>query len=235
MEDKRIEELVRLAYQNWKASLLSPGGGHPDEEAMACFLEHKLSDEENNRIQEHILSCGPCAEALALQIELLDLPIEKVPQELIEKAKQLASAGGASELLEIFLKVKENALELIRSSGNVLVGQELIPLPVLRSRNLENFKDEIQILKEFPNAKVEVKIQSKGKDYFDVMVAAKERQSGKPVKDLRVTLMREATELESYVADSGKVTFEHVSLGRYNIELTSLEEKVAMVILDIKA
>jgi hypothetical protein len=82
MEDKRIEELVRLVHQNWKVALPSAGGVHPDEEAMASFLEQKLSEEENNRIQEHILSCGACAEALVLQIELLDLPLEKVPQGL---------------------------------------------------------------------------------------------------------------------------------------------------------
>jgi uncharacterized protein YjbK len=54
------------------------------------------------------------------------------------------------------------------------------------------------------------------------------------MKDLRVTLIKDDVELESYITDSGKVTFEHVLLGRYSVEISSVDNKIASVILDIK-
>jgi hypothetical protein len=50
-----------------------------------------------------------------------------------------------------------------------------------------------------------------------------------------VTLFKDATELESYLNDSGSVIFEHVLLGKYKIELSDLERNLASVILDLRA
>jgi hypothetical protein len=54
------------------------------------------------------------------------------------------------------------------------------------------------------------------------------------IKDLRVTLIRDDTELESYLSDSGKVVFEHVLLGKYMVEISNIENKLAMIEIDIK-
>jgi hypothetical protein len=65
-------------------------------------------------------------------------------------------------------------------------------------------------------------------------VLVKEKESQKVIKDLRVTLLREDLELESYLNDFGKVVFENVLLGKYTVEISTLESKLASVLLEIK-
>ena len=69
---------------------------------------------------------------------------------------------------------------------------------------------------------------------FNVAVLLKDPKTGLPMKDLRVSLKSNHTELESYVCQAGSVVFEHVFLGRYAIEITNLTAKLAAVIVEIK-
>ena len=119
-----------------------------------------------------------------------------------------------------------------------LVGQELVPAPVLRSRNIKDFKDEVTVLKDFQDMRVEVKIENRGsqegKEIFNVIIMAKQKETQKVIKDLRVTLLKDDLELESCLNDSGSVTFEHILLGRYVIELATIDKKIAAILIDIK-
>ena len=123
----------------------------------------------------------------------------------------------------------------MNTTGDILVGQEFVPAPVLRSRKAKDFKDEVTILKDFKDIRVEVKIENKVGEAFDLTVLVKEKESQKVIKDLRVTLLRGDLELESYLNDPGKVIFENVLLGKYTIEISTLESKLASVLLEIKA
>jgi hypothetical protein len=40
--------------------------------------------------------------------------------------------------------------------------------------------------------------------------------------------------MESSLSDSGKVIFEHVLLGKYTVEISTLDKKLAGILLDIK-
>ena len=233
MQD-RLEKLIKLIFRNYKAARLAVPQTHPDEQEMASFLEGRLTGAEDKRIKEHLLGCGHCAEAFVLQAGLKYKEEKKVPQELIDKVKNLVAGHEAIAPLEILLRLKEKFLELIQTNGDVVVGQELVPAPVLRSRSIKDFKDEINILKDFGDIRVEIKIESKPGGVFNLVVVAKEKQTLKLMKDLRVTLMRDDVELESYLSDAGKVVFEHVALGKYTIELSALKGKLASVLLDIK-
>jgi hypothetical protein len=115
-----------------------------------------------------------------------------------------------------------------------LVGQELVPAPVLRSRNIRDFKDEVTILKDFKDVRVEAKIENKLGSSFSLTVIVKEKPDLQVIKDLRITLFKGDMELESYHVDSGKVTFEHVACGSYTVAISSLTTTLASVLLDIK-
>lgn len=228
----KLEGLIKLAYKKWKQDRLQPQQAHPDEEAMACFLEHRLPQEESERIKEHLIACDACARAFAIQIRLEAAEDRIVPEELLARVKNLAAVQVFP--LEIFLKVKEKFLEILSTSGDVLVGQEFVPAPVLRSRQFKDFKDEVTILKDFQDVRVEIKIENKYGKAFNLAIMVKEKATQKIMKDLRVTLLKDDLELESYLNDSGRVTFEHVSLGKYTIEISGLQRNVASVLLDIK-
>jgi len=235
MQDK-TEDLIRLLYRKWSRSVLSEQDSHPDEEDLACFLDGRLSEDEEARIKAHILHCNACIEALTLSLQIEPPETVQLPEELASRIKELVAArSDSASALEIIVRLKEKALEVINTTGDVLVGQELIPAPVLRSRAIRDFKDEINILKDFQDIRVEAKIERRGNGIFGLTVVIKDKLSQKAIKDLRVTLIRDGLELESYVGDSGRVIFERVLPGRYAVEVSAIDSKLASILLEVKA
>lgn len=226
----QIERLIKGVYKKWKSGQ-RPAALCPDEETLACFLEGRLGQRESQEVEQHLIACCRCAETLAIQAKLegREAPL---PAGLLQPAKDLVA--DKTSPWEIFLRAKEKMLELLSSSGDILIGQELVPVSIFRSRQIKDFKDEITILKDFKDIRVEIKVENKGSGMFNLTVSAKEKANQKVIKDLRISLFRESLELESYHTDSGRVTFEHVLLGKYTIEVTSIEDKFATVLLDIK-
>jgi DNA-directed RNA polymerase beta' subunit len=235
MADKEdnLEKLIKAAYKKWKLGHNTLDGQHPDEETLACFLENRLTSQEKEDIKAHLVSCDSCVEIVAIQMQLYVDSQKEVPDEIIARVKNIVEVDDKS-FLEILLKIKDNFLEILNTTGDVLVGQELVPAPILRSREIKGFKDEVLILKDFKEARVEVRIENKQDKTFSLTVNVKEKLTQKVIKDLRVTLSQGDIELESYHSDSGKAVFEHVSLGKYKIEIFNLDNKLASVLLDIK-
>jgi len=230
-----MESLVGAVYKGWKKRFGESAGIHPDEEDMACFLEGRASPEESERIIGHLIACDDCARILALSLDSGIEDAGELPETLFSKIRDILSSREKSLFLEISLRVKEKVLEIVNSTGDILLGQELVPAPVLRSRDIRDFKDEVIILKDFNDIRLEVKVENKGRKYFNVTVRARQKDSARPLKDIRVTLIKEDMELESYFSDSGSVSFEHILLGKYNLEVTSIKDRLALVVLDIKA
>ncbi|MFH1640879.1 MAG: hypothetical protein ABIA66_02820, partial [Candidatus Omnitrophota bacterium] len=92
----------------------------------------------------------------------------------------------------------------------------------------------LHILKDFQNIRVEVKIENKDERAFNLAIAVREKQTTRIIKDLRITLLKNGVELESYLTHSGSVAFENISVGEYTVEISDIEKKVASVLLDIK-
>lgn len=230
----RLEKLITLVYKKWKLDRPGREGGHPDEERLTCFLEGRLSEEECAVIKEHIVDCESCLEALTLNLELGSIKEQGIPEELLKRAKELISGTDDSPALEIVLKLKDKFLEIVNTTGDVLVGQEFMPAPVLRSRQIKDFKDEITILKDFQDIRLEIKIESKTGKFFSVNILARQKQTQEIIKDLRIALVREDIELESYITDTGSVTFDNVALGKYSIAISTIDKRLASVLLDIK-
>jgi len=233
MQD-RLEKLIKLVYRGWKSEHTDKDKEHPDEEILVCFIEGRLTVEESEIIKEHLITCDNCAEALALNLSTGITQTKEVPEELLNRLKDLLSLQCEPSILEIVLKLKEKTLEMINSTGDVLVGLELVPAPILRSRSIKDFKDEITILKDFQDIRVEVKIENRGAGAFNLNILVRQKQTQKTIKDLRVTLIKDNLELESYLTDSGTVIFEHVLLGKYSVEISTIDKKVASILLDIK-
>lgn len=230
-----LEALIKKVYKGWKKGF-KVSANHPDEEALACFINGCLTSEESEQLKAHFVTCDNCAQifALSLSAESSD-ELKEVPKELLEKTLEILKLKDNPSIFEVILRLKENMLEIIKASGDILLGQELIPAPVLRSRKIKDFKDEVTILKDFKEIRVEIKVENKDGKYFNVMIRAKHKYGARLFKDLRVTLIKEGVELESYLSQTGAVSFEHILLGKYNLELTSVSDKLASVVLDIKS
>ncbi|MDO8662452.1 MAG: zf-HC2 domain-containing protein [Candidatus Omnitrophota bacterium] len=232
--DDKFEGLVKVVYQRWQKHAM-PEGDHLSEEIMACFADGRLSAEESEPIMAHLAVCEACAENLALSLSAESAELKDLPVELLDKVREILSLKGKSLSLEIFLRLKENILEIINVSGDILLGQELVPASILRGRNIKEFKDEVTILKDFKDIRLEVRVENKQEKYFNLTLKAKQKISLRPFKDLRITLIKEGVELESYLSDFGSVIFEHVLLGKYSLEVSGVSGKLASVVLDIRA
>lgn len=232
--DERPEKLIKLVYKKWKSHHDRGQGPHPDEESWACFTEGKLSKEEGERIKKHAIGCDSCCGILSALIESGTVSPESVPRELIDFARGLSSKGNEFSVAEIVLKLTDKALEIVSTTGDVLVGNEVVPALVLRSRKIKEFKDEVTILKDFKDIRVEVKVENKEAQAFDLIIFVKDKQTHRMIKDLRVTLLKDDLELESYVAVYDKVIFEHVLAGKYTVEISNIESKMASILLDIR-
>ncbi|MDD5255353.1 MAG: hypothetical protein PHR11_04805, partial [Candidatus Omnitrophica bacterium] len=160
-------------------------------------------------------------------------PLE-VPQELLARLKSALEEEAHALLLEVALRVRDNIIEVLNAGGDILVGQELMPAPVLRSRKITEFKDEIFIFRDFKDIRVEAKIENKRGGYFSLCVTVKDKKTQQTLKDVRVALLKGDTELESYVCEKGAAVFENVELGSYRVEICGRGEQLAAIALDIK-
>ncbi|MCU0652380.1 MAG: zf-HC2 domain-containing protein [Candidatus Omnitrophica bacterium] len=229
-----IEKLIKFVFKKWLTRQPKLDGAHPDEELLACFSEGMLSEEENQQVKQHLISCDDCLQKIILQAKVSPDGAIGAPEGLITEMKNLARDGSSILSLEIIFKLKDDLLELINTTGDILVGQELMPALVLRSRKIKDFKDEVIIFKDFNDVRVEIKLVNRQSKAFDLTVFAKEKQTQKIIKDLRITLLKDDLEIESYHTDSGRVIFENVLLGKYMIEIIGIDSKLAAIILDIK-
>ena len=229
-----FEKITRIIYRERKNALPFIGQDHPSEENMSCFLEDKLPINDKQTICKHLLSCKLCAEYVSTQLRIQPHLSLDVPVGLLEKIKKIVSQEAKDNLLEIFLKLKEQALEIIQTTGDVLLGQELVPAPVLRSRKINEFKEEVSILKDLQQIRVLAKIQNKSTKSFNLTITVKDKQSSKIDKNLRITLIKDELELESYINDSGSSFFENILPGDYIVEVSRQGQPEAVIDLKVK-
>jgi hypothetical protein len=229
-----LEQITKIIYREWKAAKRFAGQEHPSEEELVCLLENTLKPADKRLVQKHLLKCDLCAEYLATQLKIQPHLSLDLPAGLLEQVERLVNEGARENLLEICLKLKEKALEIIQTTGDVLFGQELVPAPVLRSRKISEFKEEISILKDLQKIRVLAKIQNKTTQSFNLTITVTDKQAKKADKSLRVTLIKDGLELESYVNESGSSFFENIQPGNYSVEVSRQEERVAVIDLQVK-
>ncbi len=206
----------------------------PDEEILVCFSEGRLSKRESKYVQEHLAACRRCAEIVSLLCQKIEEQ-RQVPEFLIEKAKSLVKDKPFSNIFEIILALKEKALQILSTSGDVIVDNEIIPLPVLlRSRQISEFTEEINLIKELENIKIAINIQKRDKDKIRIKLELADKVSRQPLSGLRLALLKEGQEIESYEVTSGKAVFDKLSFGRYEIQILRREEKLGAISVEIK-
>ncbi|MDD5165787.1 MAG: hypothetical protein PHQ57_00150 [Candidatus Omnitrophica bacterium] len=233
-KQERIEKIIKAIYKKWKSAFGISTEEHPDEEAIACFLEDRLSRQEKEDIKAHLINCDACAEVATLQMKIGIAPEREVFPAMIAYVKDLVRSKEIAPVLDILLKLRDDILEILNTTGDVLVGQELMAVSILRSRRIKEFKDEVLISKDFKDIRVEARIKNKHGKAFNLAVTVKDNATHELMRDLRVTLFKGNKRIESCLVDSGKVLFENVLLGRYKVQIAAKERKLAFILLDIK-
>lgn len=230
MADK-FEKLLKIIYGRWKKDCTNTKGAHPDEESVACFLDNKLSQQESEAIKKHILECVLCAQRLSLGLRISEAADKQVSSEVLAKVSDLVNGVDS---LAVYLRLKDRIFEVLSVAGDILVGRSSVAQPALRSPKGGSFKNEIVISKSFADIKVQIKIESKGKRVFSITVFMRANTSRVLQDGIRVALLKDNTELESYLARNAKVVFEDVPLGRYTVEISTADKKNPSILIDIR-
>lgn len=76
-----MEAIRNLIHQRLKScppaeTLAIASGEHLDEDAIAAFVESRVSENESSAIVSHLIACAPCRAASARLIRLESLAIE---------------------------------------------------------------------------------------------------------------------------------------------------------------
>jgi len=228
------EKIIKQIYGKYKTDKLEEPLKHIEEEGLVCFAQGKLSKQESLQIKEHLINCKTCADKVSIFLNLNDSAIINAQEKVIEGLEGLVLAA-KKNVLEIFIKAKNDLLELISTNGNILIGQELVSEPLLRSRKINDLKNEIEVLEDFDNSRVQVKISNKGSQNFNLNIVTSKRNEPGFEKNLRFTLLKDGIEIESYVSDSGEAFFDQLLTGKYEIQLSNSKTKLASIILDLSA
>lgn len=229
-----LEKLIKVVYKKQKADFMIKEVIHPNEETLACFIEKLLPPDETKLMKEHLIHCDFCTESLAAQIRTKKPKKIRLPQDLTSKVRDLIENQPELTVLNIILSIKERFFELINTNGDILVDQELMPASLARSRQIKEFKNEITILKDFNGIRLEVKIENKGPNLNSLTIAVKNKQTSQIIKDLRVALLKDNAELESYITDADKIVFDQILAAKYLIEISGTNNKLGAISLEIK-
>ncbi|MDD5669128.1 MAG: hypothetical protein PHE58_03750 [Candidatus Omnitrophica bacterium] len=229
----RLEKVIGLVYKKWKRSVAKKAGPHPSAEELASFAQKTLSSEDRPAILEHILRCKVCSDILAIQV-LQPFDDFTVPEELIALAHESVGRELRKSCLEIVIRLKDLFFDIVSTTGDIRGDRKFVPSAVLRSRDMREIKNDVCIIKDLKNCRVEVRIENILHKGCRVTVVVKEKITGRVIKDARCSLMREGIELESYGTDSGKSVFEYISAGIYEITVVLRRNRLGAVMLEIR-
>jgi hypothetical protein len=238
----RIEILLQraLTIQQKQQKILKKTGNCLSEEELSCFIEGKCNDDQYEKCSAHLLFCSNCMNALADYqniIKLEDNETElQAPRHLINKVMDFVSEGEASSVFDIVINIKEQAMDLLRTTGELLLGPKLVPVPVLRSKTEDRKHiDHIRIVKKLKHIIVEVEIEKKAACMTDLIIRLTEDKTKKKMNGIRVGLTKNGREIESLLTEAGKVEFEEVRADAYKLVILDNEIQLGSVNITIQS
>ncbi|MBU0549678.1 MAG: hypothetical protein KJ838_05130 [Candidatus Omnitrophica bacterium] len=229
----RIEEIIKMIYRFYRKQRKHSSSVCPDEEVLACFAEGNLSRKEARKIQDHLISCCDCAELVSLFFKEIE-QAEEVPEALVSKAKGLLNDKVLHSLFDISLRLKEKALEILHTTGDVILNNEIIPLPVLRSRQIRELPDEITFIKELNDVKITLCLQKRDRKEVRINLRLTDRATSNPLSDLRLIIFKDDSEVESYDAPQGSAVFDRIGFGHYSVQILRQGGELGVIKLEIQ-
>ncbi len=238
-----IESLIKEAYKSLKSKKLAGKPvWHPSEEDMACYNAGLLSDREKKKVLNYIVSHDKDEESLRhsflLGPDLSGRKAEDAPESLVRKAKQLVPSTMDENALDAVVEFAGNIARVIRTTGTILTGAaegKLAPAAAFRDTDAQAECREIELSKAVNNHIIDVKITRIKKGLANLTVYIKNKKSGKPSSEERISLVSEDRELRSSLTDMGKVEFDNIKLKDYKINLIRKGEPYCVVILSLRA
>ncbi len=216
---EHLEGLIKRALKRGRI-VDRPPGECLSEEDISCLLEQKLGPGTESK-REHILSCTACRETLKDCMSIMeDASGEKgvaVPELVTERAKALVNEEVGPNILDVVIAVGKAALELVRATGEVLIGGSLVPIPVLRSRGQSQMSQVVRVIKNLSTITADVEVGKSQSSRVDLTIRITDKKTGSKAEGVRASLLRDDRELESMLTESGRVAFEELRPANYKV------------------
>ncbi|MFC1594107.1 hypothetical protein ACFL38_02145 [Candidatus Omnitrophota bacterium] len=207
----------------------------PGIETIACYVDGILSQKERESIEYHAEICQKCKEEIACQMEVATLQKKEglsfVPSFSTEGAKNLVHEEVGVNILELVVSFTDKAIEVVRTTGDILLGGQLQPAYALRGNKIEPASTQ-SIVKIFDNIRVEVEVTRQKDEFNKIILITQDNQTKTPINDLRATLIQEDIELESYIMRNGKAIFESIRPGHYIMRISDVEKPLGIIALE---
>lgn len=176
-------------------------------------------------MEEHLAGCQACREELASSLDRLSIVAESLhstPTHLLARAMELGSAVGPKSrhaeeeenLLEIVVRSVKDSLELVWTSGQLVLAPPA--LPVRRARNRAEPRT-LEVEKKMGRFGVVVEMEQVDDSLCQLIVRVK--KGVKPTDGIRVSLISGIREQASFVTRRGEVLFDRVPFGAYHLTI----------------
>jgi hypothetical protein len=229
--DPNEEQLGRILGYLLAQKPRNGRAGCPDEEALASYLEDRLTPIMGKEMETHLAQCTACLDELsAAYSSMLGDEKETVPEALVTKAIALIPQTAPEEgFFDMVVRLARASLELVSTTG------QLVQVPGLAGvrGNLESPGTTIlQVEKEMGRFKVAVEVEPVEDELCQLAVTV--RAGALPADGIRLSLSAGGREQASYLARQGTAIFDRVSPGDYRLAISEANTPLGSIRLTIK-
>ena len=207
---------------------------------FATYLEGSLPEAERRSVEGHLAGCQACREELASSLDRLSIVAESLhstPTHLLARAMELVNAVGPesrqaeeeANLLEIVVRSVKDSLELVWTSGQLVLAPPA--LPVRRARNRAETRT-LEVEKKMGRFGVVVEMEQVDDGLCQIIVRVKE--GPKHAEGIRVTLLSGSREQASFVTRRGEVLFDRIPLRAYQLAIYEAGSPVGKIRLNVE-
>jgi hypothetical protein len=183
------------------------------DETLAELLETGASGKGADAALRHLAWCDECLDLFMASYNVLEL---EAPSRTAEIAAWIKSMHEKIRRFALVIKMFPGHISpLVLDPGFIRV--PALSLGAIRGQTSTNKTNLVVVKKDIPPFSFEVEVEKISVGLCQVLIYAEEIQSGKPARDLRVSLCLEGRELDSFITEEGKVVFDEVRKGRYLI------------------
>lgn len=210
--------------------------------SFAAYLEGALTEADRKSVEEHLLGCPPCREALAASLDRLSMLAESLrstPAHLLARAMDLGKVPQTAgpqileeddeSVLDIVVRWARDSLELVRTSGQLAFATASQPV---RRGDAPAKTGALQVEKKMGKFGVAVEMRQVERALFRITVRVME--NAKPADRIRVSLLSGKRELASFLARQGKVLFDRISIGSYHLVILEAGTPVGKIRLKVE-
>jgi hypothetical protein len=228
-----LDNILKRIFNKHTEALSSGGKGCLSEEQFAGYLENTLSPGEKESVENHLLQCGTCLRksiffTRAME-EMEHTGQVDVPEDLLERTKQLSRRRTGRAAAEVVLSVGKNVITIIKDSARICTVPGPVALAARDSGKDETVHQVAKISTTFHGMKADISLEKIDNAEFEIEARISNAASGNPLNDIRVNLVCDTKELASFLTENGSVLFRKVTFERYVLEMFKGKEFLGAV------